>query len=163
MNCKNVVICFSVVCIIALLVLSGCGGEPEQPQRTSAASQREPQTYREVMQETERQMEQHAEEMDVKPEGTGTGGKRCVVMQQCDAGDDLCWFGRCWTEEQLFEDYEKCQNMKCDHLECPECDSGHERCIMATAAGAGMYQICVDCFKGEGCKPGFECKMGRCV
>ena len=128
------------------------------------APSRDPQTYQEVIDETQRQMDEHSEEMDIKPEGTGSsGGKSCVVLQQCDSGDDLCWNGRCWTESQLWDEYEHCQNMKCDHLECPECESSHEQCTMATSAGSKMYQVCVDCVRGTGCREGFECKRGRCV
>lgn len=109
-------------------------------------------------------MDEHSEEMDIKPEGSGSStGKSCVVLQQCDSGDDLCWNGRCWTEAQLWDEYEKCNNMKCDHLDCPECESGHEQCTLATSAGSSMYQVCVDCVRGTGCKAGFECKRGRCV
>lgn len=163
MKSRNVLVLLSVVALIALLVLNGCGGEPEQPQRTSAAPQREPQTYQEVIEETESQMEQHAEEMDVTPKsGSGGTAKSCVVLQQCGSGDDLCWQGRCWTEAQLFEEYTRCSNMQCD-APCPNCESGHEKCTIATSAGSSMYQVCVDCVRGEGCKAGFECKMGRCV
>ena len=162
-NDKKMVLGMFLVMASILLVLSGCG-EDQPPQRTSAAPQREPQTYQEVIEETERQMEDHAEEMGVEPKGDEGGtAKSCVVLQQCGGGDDLCWQGRCWTEAQLFEDYEKCQDMRCNHLECPECESGHEQCTIATSAGSSMYRVCVDCVRGTGCKPGFDCKMGRCV
>ncbi len=112
-------------------------------------------------------MDEHADGMGVEPSGSGSSGdsgvKSCVVMQQCGSGDDLCWQGRCWTEDQLFAEYEKCQDMKCDHLDCPECESGHEQCTIATSAGSSMYRVCVDCVRGTGCKPGFECEKGRCV
>ena len=154
---------------------AGCGtAEPERKTTTrpsnsvqaeptgtpTSAPAREPSNYQEVMDETQRQMDEHAEEMDIAPSGSGGS---CAVLQQCASGDDLCWQGRCWTKDQLFEDYEKCQNMNCNHLECPECEGNHEQCTIATSAGSSMYRVCVDCVRGTGCKEGFTCEMGRCV
>ncbi len=168
-NRKKLLVIFFVLFSFCL-VISGCG--TSEPERTAAVRpaapanepQTEPQTYQEVIDETQRQMDENAEEMDVTPKGDSGGtAKSCVVLQQCGSGDDLCWQGRCWTEEQLWDEYDHCQNMKCDSLDCPECESGHEQCTIATSAGSSMYQVCVDCVRGTGCKAGFECKMGRCV
>ncbi|MBU2561751.1 MAG: hypothetical protein KKD17_05630 [Nanoarchaeota archaeon] len=125
---------------------------PEEPES-------EPSNYQEVMAEAERQMGEAAEEADVAPSGSGGS---CAVLQQCSSGDDLCWMGKCWTEAELWADFSKCKMMKCD-APCAGCESGHEKCTVATSAGSKMYNVCVDCVQGVGCKEGFTCDMGRCV
>lgn len=147
------------IMLCLFLAISGCG------QQGANMNERDnmPSDYKEVIQETERRMGQQAEAMDVEPSGDDNGEESCVVLQQCSSGADLCWQGRCWTEEELFEEYEKCEDMKCNHLDCENCDSGHEQCTVATSAGSKMYYVCVDCVKGMGCKAGFECEDGRCI
>lgn len=143
--------------LCSVLLLTGCAGKkapagiplPEDPEMRE---QMETQMQRAIQEQAETQEQEKAE----------SGAQKCVVIQQCGSEADLCWAGRCWTKDELYAEFTKCDNMKCS-TPCENCAGSTESCITAASGPTSMFFICADCFRSDSCKEGYKCEVGRCV
>ncbi len=87
----------------------------------------------------------------------------CKFMSDCDAGADICFQGKCMTEDELFARFDQWKiDMMCQGT-CDTCVTGKVKSTMTSGRDDVDYRICTDCMWDVDCKEGYWCDTGKCI
>ncbi|MCG2719795.1 MAG: hypothetical protein L6266_03620 [Nanoarchaeota archaeon] len=143
----------TVFVLLTALFLTGCSSEEPLPAN---------QVMEEVQNMIDNPMAEEVPEPEMQIEERNYDGT-CVLLRDCPSNSVLCFFGKCWTESDIYSSFTKCNMMQCDQP-CENCEKTREQCLGLTSAGSPkMYNVCADCLNDEHCDPSFKCETGRCV
>jgi len=100
----------------------------------------------------------------------GEGEPECEIFEfpeGCKSDDVACIYDRCWTKEELDEEFDLCYAGEqsftvCMNAPCQGCQSGYMSCY-DTLPAKSDFRFCAECETEYHCKQGTECVMGRCI
>ena len=90
----------------------------------------------------------------------------CRFVDDCEAEDDICFAYNCYTENELYAEYERCYPGKDPEMQCNQtcagCEDGTQKCIGSSAREGSLY-LCADCITDYNCKDGYKCEARICI
>lgn len=148
--------------LLVSLFLVGCSSNQGYQEQNQESNTNQELTRDEI---AEQEALKALEEMKQQQEAEKANS--CVLLDDCSQGTAMCYFGRCWTSEELSEEFPSCgSEAECDSMPCANCDSGARSCMRMAAAGtSGMKSqtVCAECLRDDHCLDGFTCEVGKCI